>query len=180
MQLERYGDAFDVLDQAMAVVSKDGECSRTPPTRTTIGADSTKRSKFSPGPKASPTACACSHANVALDRGDRRLRRRSLPRSDQDRAAANWTRTGWYVNLVAEMERTQQPSITLPRCARAFPHHFGLAQFQFEWLAHKGLARREPILKKMIEIHPANAWMRVEYAYDLSSSMRWKSACPTR
>ena len=60
-------------------------------------------------------------------------------------------------------------------CER-FPHHFGLAQLHFEWLGHKGLAGREFILKKMIEIHPANPWTRVEYAYDLAELNRLDEA----
>jgi tetratricopeptide (TPR) repeat protein len=56
-------------------------------------------------------------------------------------------------------------------CAR-FPHHFALHQLWNEWLREDGGAATEPVVRKLIEINPADAWARRELALALAGLSR--------
>jgi tetratricopeptide (TPR) repeat protein len=52
-------------------------------------------------------------------------------------------------------------------CAR-FPHHLGLHQLWVEWLREDGPAAVEPVVRQMVENHPADAWAHRELALALA------------
>ncbi len=56
-------------------------------------------------------------------------------------------------------------------CAR-FPLHYALHQLVVGWLNNEGVAAAEPVLRRMIDVHPADAWARRELAILLGEQAR--------
>jgi tetratricopeptide (TPR) repeat protein len=57
-----------------------------------------------------------------------------------------------------------------------FPHHFALHRLWLEWLQEDGAAVVEPVVRKLIAIHPADSWARRELALTLADLGRLDEA----
>src|SRR5262249_61895299 len=60
-------------------------------------------------------------------------------------------------------------------CER-FPHHYPLHQLWIEWLRPEGWAATEPVIRKLVDIHPADGWARRELAIALGEQGRLEEA----
>ncbi len=57
-----------------------------------------------------------------------------------------------------------------------FPHQLSLREFQAEWLRRDDIARCEQALRKLIELHPENAWAHRELGSVLCERQQYKEA----
>jgi cellulose synthase operon protein C len=78
----------------------------------------------------------------------------------------------YYCQFLHEQEGRSAVLRHLDAVCKRFPHHFSLNRLMFDWLYEDGPAAREKILKKLIDIHPADAWTRREYAVNLMDQDR--------
>ena len=60
-------------------------------------------------------------------------------------------------------------------CER-FPHHFRLMQLLMDWLQEDGPEAVEPVIRKMIDLHPNDAWARRQLALNLAEQNRLDEA----
>lgn len=173
IQTERYAEAFDVLNEAMRLRPKDGDL-------LTYAADAhTYRAEFDEAERILEQADGVSKPAVRL----RSLAFLELNRDQRSRArdyyeailkieplAEDAHRS--YLQLLAEKEERSAAVKHLETVCRQFPNHFGLTRLWYDWLLEDGPVAREPIVKKLVEIHPTNWWARIEYAYNLAEQDR--------
>ena len=81
-----------------------------------------------------------------------------------------------YCLLLGEREGREAAVKHLESVCKRFPHHFNLNRMLFDWVYEDGPAVREKALKKLIDIHPADAWTRREYALNLTEQGRFDEA----
>lgn len=177
MQLERYSEAFDVLAQAMRLRPQDGDL-------LTYAADAhTLRAEFDEAEQilakaegvSKPAARLRSLAYLAINQ-DQRLKARDRYEEVLKIEPLADDAQRWYVQLLVEKEGRPAGLKHLADLCQQFPHHFNLARLWYDWLFDDGPAAREPVLKKLIDIHPANPWAHVEYAHNLGEQNRFDDA----
>ncbi|MGE3803072.1 MAG: tetratricopeptide repeat protein [Gemmataceae bacterium] len=74
--------------------------------------------------------------------------------------------------LLAETDSRQAALDHLRRACERFPHNFNLHQGLIEWLREDGPQALEPVVRRIIGIHPADAWARRELALTLVDQRR--------
>lgn len=80
------------------------------------------------------------------------------------------------VQLLAETQSRAAALDHLHQTCERFPHHFALHQLHVEWMREEGSAACEPIVRKIIENHPTDAWARRELALVLAEQRRFDPA----
>jgi tetratricopeptide (TPR) repeat protein len=177
LQLERYEEAYGVLDQAIRLRPEDGEL-------LTYAADAhIYRGEFEEAERilakadgvSRPVMRLRSLAALALSRNERR-KARDLYEEILKIEPLAFDAVRLYAMLLGETDERSATLGFLQGMCQRFPHHFPLAQLHYDWLANDGPSAREPILKKLVEDHPHNAWARIEYAYLLSDLDRMDEA----
>ncbi len=78
--------------------------------------------------------------------------------------------------LLAETGGRPAALAQLYACCERFPHHFGLHKLYVEWLRDEGAVALEPVVRRLIAIHPADAWARRELALALGDLGRFDEA----
>jgi cellulose synthase operon protein C len=78
--------------------------------------------------------------------------------------------------LRAQAEGRSAALAHLEQACNRFPHNYALHQLWIDWLRADGLAGEEPIVRRLIAIHPADAWARRELALVLSAQGRHEEA----
>jgi tetratricopeptide (TPR) repeat protein len=78
--------------------------------------------------------------------------------------------------LIAETDSRAATLEHLRRACERFPHHYALLQLWIEWLHEDGAQAVEPIARRLVEIHPADAWARRELALALGEQRRFAEA----
>ncbi len=79
---------------------------------------------------------------------------------------------------IADMEGRDAAVAHLREWCDRFPHHFTLAQMLLDWMREDPASVREPVVRRLIGIHPANAWARREYVILLCDVQRHDEARP--
>jgi len=77
---------------------------------------------------------------------------------------------------IAETEGRAAALAHLERICNRFPHHYALCQLWINWLRQEGPAAMEPVVRRLIDIHPADGWARRELALCLSDLGRLDEA----
>ena len=70
--------------------------------------------------------------------------------------------------LLAELEGRPAALDHLRQVSERFPHNFALHQLWSSWAREDGPSTAEPVIRKILAIHPADAWARRELALVLS------------
>lgn len=78
--------------------------------------------------------------------------------------------------LLAESAGQEASVAHLRQACAAFPHNYALHQLLIEWLRQDGASATEPVVRHLVEIHPADAWARRELALSLSYQGRHDEA----
>lgn len=78
--------------------------------------------------------------------------------------------------LLAETEGRAAALKHLEQVCALFPHNFALHQLWNEWLREDGGAATEPVVRKLININPADAWARRELTLALGGLRRFAEA----
>ncbi len=175
MQMERRAEAFETLDEAIRLRPEDGEL------LTYVGEAHMYRGEFEQAEAtlaradgvSKPAARLRSLAYLAFNQ-DQRVKARDLwAEVIKIEPLAEDAHQIYALLLGEKEERAEAVKHLTDACAR-FPHHFGLTRMLYAWHAEDGPAAREPILKRLIDIHPADIWVRIEYAYNLADQDRFE------
>ena len=78
--------------------------------------------------------------------------------------------------LLAQTESRAAALGHLEQVCSRFPHHFSLHQLWSQWLREDGGAAVEPVVRRLVEINPADAWARREIAVAQAKQRRFEEA----
>lgn len=175
--LERIDDAFAVLDHALARRPTDGELILfAAEMRAAYGEFKVAQSLLRAAKdKVRPTAWWRAAANLAGLQGQlseslhywREVTKTEPLALDAHRAIAL---------RLAETESRAAALDYLQSLTDRHPRHFGLLQLRIEWLRLEGAAAAEPVVRKLIEFHPSDAWAHRELALHLAELKRYGEA----
>lgn len=177
-QLDQMAEAFAVLDTALQQRPEDGEL-------LLFAAEA--HARHGDGERAAPLLAAAegkcgriawlrTAAELALLRGELAA---ALPLQRQvaeaEPLAVEAHRA--VAQRLAESESQGAALAYLAQITERFPHHYGLQQLLIEWLREAGEpAELEAAVRRLIEIHPVDAWTRRELALVLSEDRRLEEA----
>ena len=175
--LDRMDDAFAVLDHSLARRKTDGELLLfAAEMRAAYGETKTAQSLLRAAKdKARPTAWLRAAANLAGMQGNlhealtywREVSAAEPLAMDAHRAIAL---------RIAETESRAAALEYLKGLTERHPRHYGLLQLRIEWLRSEGPAAVEPVVRKLIEYHPSDAWAHRELALHLAELKRYDDA----
>jgi tetratricopeptide (TPR) repeat protein len=176
-QLERMQEAFDVLEQAVRMQPGDGDLLLfLAQSRAAHGEFELAESRLNEA----KGLCRRGDwmriaAQLASMRGDliaalnlwREVLLAEPCAADANRAVAR---------LIAETDSRTAALEHLARACERFPHNYPLHQLRIEWLRESGPAATEPAVRRLLEIHPADAWGQRELALALANQGRHDEA----
>jgi tetratricopeptide (TPR) repeat protein len=177
VQLERLGEAYDVLEDAMKRRPKDGDLMTYAAEALVYKGEFDRAIDILATAKgiSKPGGWLRTSAFVALQRGDPAQAREFWKELLEKEPLADDAHR-MYAQLLSEREGREAAVAHLVAACKRFPYHFGLNRLWYEWLLQDGPAAREPIIKKMIHIHPADVGARISYAYNLLDQDRMDDA----
>ena len=176
-QLDRAGEALQVLEEALQLRPDDGEL---------LLFASDVYDRYGPPEKAASALKAAegrSHRTSWL----RAAAHQAGSRGDLQKALELWRQVveaeplamdaqSAAVQLRAETEGRVAAVAQLGRAVERFPHHAGLHQLWIEWLRDGDPDVYENAIRGLIEINPDDAWARRELALRLTSARRLPEA----
>lgn len=176
-QQGRYGDALDVLERAMKLRPGDGELLTYGAEANLYRGDFARALEILQKAKgiSKPAARFRSLALVAAYQGDSMLAREYWEEVLKIEPIAEDAHRA-YCLLLGEREGRESVIKHLEAVCNRFPHHFNLNHLLLDWQLEDGPAVREKSLQRLIDIHPANAATRIEYAYNLGDQDRIDAA----
>jgi tetratricopeptide (TPR) repeat protein len=81
-----------------------------------------------------------------------------------------------YALLLAETVGRHATLEHLHSVCERFPHHLRLTHLLMDWLREDGPQAAEPVLRKLIDLHPSDAWARRQLALNLAEQHRLEEA----
>lgn len=176
-QLERLSEGFAVLDRAMALRPDDGDLVLYVAETCIHHGDFQRSSELLEKAKgrSQPTAWLRTAANLASCQGE------------AARACALWGQVleveplaedahRAYATLLADTQGRPAALRHLQETCGRFEHNFALNRLWMEWLRDEGAEAVEPVLRRLIEIHPADAWARRELGWHFLDLGRMEEA----
>jgi tetratricopeptide (TPR) repeat protein len=167
-QLERLPEALAVLDRALALRPDDGDLVLYVAETCTLNGDFARGEELlgKATGRSQPTVWLRTAANLAAMQGDL-AKARGLwgevlavePLAEDAHRA--------YARLLADTQGRPAALAHLQEACRRFAHNFALNKLTMEWLRDDGAAAVEPVLRRLVEIHPTDAWSRRELAWHL-------------
>ncbi len=167
-QLERLPEAFAVLDQAMTLRPDDGDLTLYVAETCTLNGAFVRGEELLQQAKgrSQPTVWLRTAANLASAQGEN-VKARDLwaevlkvePLAEDAHRA--------YARLLADTVDRPAALRHLQEACRRFTHNFALNKLYMEWLRDDGPAAVEPVLRRLVEIHPTDAWTRRELSWQL-------------
>ncbi len=176
-QLDQSAQGFAVLEEALRCRPEDGEL-------LLFAADfHARHGKFEPAEQFLRAAEGRSQRAAAL----RTRAALARYRSDLKTALALWREVleleplsleahRAVTLLLAEVEGLAAALRHLEQVCARFPHHFALHRLRVEWAVGEGPRVAEPAIRRLVDIHPADAWTRRELALNLGEQERWPEA----
>ncbi|MBC8870396.1 MAG: tetratricopeptide repeat protein [Planctomycetes bacterium] len=79
-------------------------------------------------------------------------------------------------HLLAETQGTPETLAHLEQAADRFPHHHPLHELWIEWLRDEPGDAREAVIRRVVAVHPDDAWVRRELALVLADQRRFDEA----
>lgn len=176
-QLEETAEGLDMLDSALALRPQDGELllfvaeSRANHGDVQRGAGMLASAEG----KCPRPAWLRAAANMAQQRGERE-KALELWRQAIDADPFNLAAQRAIAQLLAESEGRPAALAHLRQTCDRFPHHYALMQILIEWLREDGPDAVEPAVRRLVGIHPSDAWSRRELALTLAAQRRLPEA----
>jgi tetratricopeptide (TPR) repeat protein len=173
LQQGRYADAFNVLQRALTMRPDDGELLTYAAEAHMHLGDFAKAEEILEQAKgvSKPAARLRSLAYLAANEGNPALARQRWGEVLEIEPIAEDAHRN-YCQLLTQMEGREASVHHLEAVCRRFVHHFNLNRMLYDALYEDGPAARERALKKLMEIHPADAWTRREYGLNLAEQGR--------
>jgi tetratricopeptide (TPR) repeat protein len=176
-QLERLPEALAVLDQAVALRPDDGDLILFMAESCTQGGDFARGEELlqKAQGRSQPTVWLRTAASLASAQGDL-ARARDLwaevlkvePLAEDAHRA--------HARLLADTLGRPAALRHLQETCQRFEHNFVLHKLWMEWLRDDGAGAVEPVLRRLIDIHPTDAWARRELAWHLLELGRMEEA----
>jgi tetratricopeptide (TPR) repeat protein len=171
--LDRAADAAVVLEHALRLRSHDGDLLLY-----AAQVASASGELESAATRLEEARRTCRHgdwlraaANLAWNRGDLggslKLWKQVL---ESEPAALDANRA--VAKLLEETEGRGEASTHLRQACQRSPHNYSLHRLHIEWLRREASSEAEPVLHRLLEIHPADAWGYRELALVLSEQGR--------
>jgi tetratricopeptide (TPR) repeat protein len=167
-QLERLTEGFAVLEQALTQRPDDGDLMLYVAETCTLNGNFARGEQLLDKAKgrSQPTVWLRTAANLASAQGDN-VRARDLwaevlrvePLAEDAHRA--------YARLLADTQGRPAALRHLQEACQRFAHNFALNKLYMEWLRDDGAGAVEPVLRRLVEIHPTDAWTRRELAWHL-------------
>jgi tetratricopeptide (TPR) repeat protein len=175
--LDRIDDAFAVLDHALAKRPTDGELLLfAAEMRAAYGEMKTAQSLLKAAKdKARHTAWLRAAANLAGLQGNL-LEALTFWR---DVSAAEPLAMDAHRAIALRLAETESRAAALDylkKLTERHPRHYGFLQLRIEWLRLEGPAAAEPVVRKLIEYHPSDAWAHRELALHQAELKRYDEA----
>ncbi|MHB1562003.1 MAG: tetratricopeptide repeat protein, partial [Isosphaeraceae bacterium] len=176
-QLERRREAFEVLDESLRLRPEDGEL------RLFAAEAHAAHGEFDRAEERLESARGLSRrgdwlrasALLAAVRGDLGASLELwLQVLDSEPSAVDANRA--VARRLAETRCRDEALAHLARACEQFPHNYALNQAWIEWLRAEGPSAVEPAARRILEIHPADAWSRRELALSLARQGRHDEA----
>jgi tetratricopeptide (TPR) repeat protein len=177
LELERTSEAYALYERAMAQRPDDGDLALA------VVDQYVQHGKFAEARKLAARTRRKSHRGGWL----RSVATLESAQGNLTKARQLWARVLAMQPLAEDAHRafalllaeTQGRDATLEHlrgvCAR-FPHHFRLTQLLMDWLQEDGPEAVEPIIRKLIDLHPNDAWARRQLALNLAEQNRLEEA----
>ncbi|HXG12163.1 MAG TPA: tetratricopeptide repeat protein [Gemmataceae bacterium] len=176
-QLEQAPQAFEVLEEALQLPSADGDLRLFAAEMYATCGKSGRAAELLEAARGQTQHAAWlrTAASLASLRGD-------LPAAlglwrqvlEAEPLAVDAHRS--VVRLLAETDSRAAALEHLRQTCERFPHHYALHQLWIEWLRDEGAAACEPVVRRLIEAHPTDAWARRELALVLADQGRFDAA----
>ena len=176
-EIDEVPQAFAVLEQALQRCPSDGDLLLFGATTCARWGKLDEAGKLleRANGRAPRVATLRAAADMAHFRGDNKaalsLWREALelePLSMDGHRAVTW--------LLAEIEGRAAALQHLELACARFPHHFALHQLWINWLHEEGARAVEPIVRRLLEINPADAWSHRQLAATLAKQGRFPEA----
>ncbi|MFN7140363.1 MAG: hypothetical protein ACK4UN_13585, partial [Limisphaerales bacterium] len=176
-ELSRLREAFEVLEKALALRPEDGELFL-------YAADAYARYNQ---PERAWALLKCAEARTQRSNWLRTSGVLADYAGDLKSALVHWRTVleleplaldayRGVARLTAETEGYPATLQLLEQACERFPHHFSLHTIWIDWLRREGDAAIEPVLRRLTEIDPINAWARRELAFTLGQLGKWEEA----
>ena len=176
-QLDRAGEAFGVLDEAIRLRPADGDLRlESADLRASYGHYEEAREHLSQAKGSTHhIAWLQSSAHLARCQGDTRAAVRCWREIVE---ADPLLRHGheMLACLLADTEGHPAAVGHLRDVARRFPRNFTLRTLLIEWLRNDDPAEWEAAVREILEIHPVNPWARRELAFALNAQNKFEEA----
>ena len=166
--LDRTPEAFAVLDEGVRRRPDDGELRLFAAERCARYGRSAEAAahRVAAAGRVRPARWLAESARAARLGGDRRAAlerwREVLATQPLDLEAH-----GAVAQILSEMGAPRDAAEHLRRQCAAFPHHAGLHRLLYQWTENEPSAAREPILRALVAIDPADGWAQRELALNL-------------
>lgn len=176
-QLDRTREAFAVLEEAMKLRPEDGELQLYAASEFASCGERDRAAALLQSAKgiAPPLAWLRTAAHLA-ERGGEPLS--ALAHWQQVLATAPLAVDAHQAValLVAETQGRTAALDHLRAACERFPHHFPLHQLWLGWLRQDGVEVTEPVVRRLVEINPTDAWARRELASVLNERHQFEAA----
>ena len=175
--LDRTAEAFDVLHIAVQQRPDDGDLRLFAANRCArYGFMEDSASHLEAAERlAKRSAWLAEAARAAAARGDREAALRSW-REIVQLEPLNSGAHNMIAVLIAETSTRGEAMAHLRAVCGRFPHHAGLHRLLYHWTMADPAAMREPVLRTLIAIDPADAWAMRELAFNLDKQSRSEDA----
>jgi tetratricopeptide (TPR) repeat protein len=176
-QYERSGEALGVLDRALQLRPDDGELllfvaqARSQHGDFPVAAELLARAEGH-SQRSARLRVAAGLAEARGDLAEARHLWQQVVEAEPLALDANRSQA----QLIAETEDRAAALAHLQRACDRFPHNYALCQLWLGWLREEGPAVMEPVVRRLIAIHPADGWSRRELALCLCDQGRLEEA----
>jgi tetratricopeptide (TPR) repeat protein len=176
-QMERLPEAFAVLDRALERRPDDGDLALYTAEACTLNGRFARAEELLERARgrSQPTVWLRTAANLAATKGDT-VRARDLwaevlrvePLAEDAHRA--------YTQMLADTRGRPAALAHLQEACQRFEHNFALTKLWMEWLRDDGFRAVEPVLRRLVDMHPTDAWSRRELAWHLLEQGRMEEA----
>lgn len=176
-QLDRTREAFAVLEEAMKLRPEDGELQLYAASEFASCGERDRAAALLQSAKGiAPLLAWLRTAAHLAERGGDPLSARAHWQQVLATAPLAMDAHQAVALLVAETQGRAAALDHLRAACERFPHHFPLHQLWLGWLRQDGVEVTEPVVRRLVEINPTDAWARRELAAVLNERHQFDAA----
>jgi tetratricopeptide (TPR) repeat protein len=172
-ELDRSAEAFAVLDEGLALRPEDGDLILHAVESWRVNGEFDRAEELLQRAEghAHPADWLRASARLKDSRGELISARDIWAQVIQQQPLATDAHAA-YAHLLAETDSRQAALRHIEATCGRFPHNYPLHQLWIDWLQDEGPAAVEPVVRQLIDIHPADGWARRELALALANQQK--------